>query len=72
MSDIPGINVGDILRVRNGNKYRVWQVSGIYYGIEGQESLVHLKPLDINESSEGRIMVPVTIYELAQGLRGGQ
>ena len=67
--DNTGINVGDILRVKNGNTFRVWRVIGVYYGVEGQESLVHLEPLDYGESIEGRIMVPVVIYEFAQGWR---
>lgn len=69
MSERKQWKVGDVIRCPGySGGFRVWRVTGIYLGGEGQESVVGLETLDRVNSTEGREMhVPVELLDNAMG-----
>lgn len=63
-----GFRPGDILRVyAYSGGFRVWRVTGVYYGAQHQESVVELETLDRAENTQGRMIVPVELLASSLG-----
>lgn len=57
-------DLNDIVRLKTGNTYRVWQVAGVYLGGEDEENIVELETLDRN-CPFSKILVPEIILQNA-------
>lgn len=54
--------VGEILRIWENNKFRVWRVVGVHYAGIGQEDIITLKPLDLYPGTAfGKVMTETTM-----------
>lgn len=66
--DNPKYTVGDTIRMPHYDTmpkgtFRVWKIVGVYLGGTAQESVCHLKTIDINDSTEGDCIVPIIMLE---------
>lgn len=60
----PTFLVGDIIRLKNSNGFRIWEITGIFLATLGHENLVSLKPLETECGSAYGLPVHETIMPL--------